>query len=546
MAHPEQKKMLRERTPMVIPLPQEARGTKIEAILHRDILAERLFASLEKNPHVAFAYTMGSTAQERENEYSDKDIGVVVRTDGDLNYMFQNAGRAYGTFGDLVGYYRYNPYHFYAVYQGAIGPMPLDIYFLTEEMHELMRNSQAKTVVNHIGNTHDSEEHGITVEGTVVENMLLGTYVALENAKIHEKNGDYIKVVDTLDKMRSQLLIHLFRVIEKYNIPHIKAVKLEEFNSEIRNLFIRTFAQPTEEMTKDALVATEALLARLFEDAAKSYNVDSVKAAILELTEGNKKHPHQKTKKKEHEGLTLERSGSLEEETVQLFNEMVDVGLVTLQKTAKKEKKMVVIMQDDESLNNLVEDGAALIKQMVPDANIRQLTPVHLQISKSNGETLDVFLTSSSLYYTSQKTDTLTWVDNRRTQITSHKTVFDTGPDMPELIGERELVVKGIVRTFRLLSKINKNELVTFTYIMNSIRNGQLIPLMRLAGLDIKNESVFPLTYGQPTTEGTRDAVMAAMVLFAEAYIHIRDLYGIRDLDVYVQKAYDAIKDFTQ
>lgn len=545
MAHPEQKKILRERTQMVIPLPQEARGTKIEEILHRDILAERLFTSLEKNPHVAFAYTMGSTAQERENEYSDKDIGVVVKTDGDLNYMLQNAGRAYSTFGDLVGYYRYNPYHFYAVYQGAIGPMPLDIYFLTEEMHELMRNSQAKTVVDHIGNTHDSEEQGVTVESTVVENMLLGTYVALENAKEHKKNGDYIKVVDTLDKMRSQLLIHLFRIIEKYNIPHVKAVRLEEFNSEIRDLFIRTFAQPTEEMTKDALVATEVLLARLFEDAAKNYNVDSVKATILELMEG-KKHINQKAKKKEHESLVLERSGSLEEETAQLFNGIVDVGLVTLQATAKNEQKMVVIMQDDESLNKIVEGGAALIKQMVPDANIRQLTPVHLQISKLNGETLDVFLTSSSLYYTSQKTDTLTWVDNRRAQITPCETVFDTGPGVPELTGERELVVKGIVRTFRLLSKINKNELVTFTYIMNSIRSGQLIPLMRLAGLDIKNESIFPLTYGQPTIEGTRDAVMAAMILFAEAYIHIRDLYGIRDLDVYVQKAYDAIKDFTQ
>lgn len=521
---------------MATALPAEARGTKAEAALHRGIVAERLNDSLNGNPHIAFAYTMGSTAQGKENEYSDKDMGVVVRGDDDLNFMLKNAGRGYGSFGELVGYYRYTPYHHYVAYQGAIGPMPLDIYYLTEEMHNLMRSPTAVNVIDHIGTATSKENE----QGNAIGQMLFQAHVSLEKAKMQEEKGDFMGVASTLASMRSQSLIHLLRIVEHYAIPHVKAVNLTEFTPEIRDLFVRTFAAPTQESSQDAIRATHALISELLADASGMYDIAKLKQA---LSEGNVQafhDTHQEGVKKELRPISM--NGSV----ISAFDALPGVGLATLDSNIQGEQQLMVMMRDDEGLNELVERGRSLIHDAYPASDVEQVTPVHFKVKGKNGEQLDVFLSSSSLYYTSRNRQTLTLVDNRTAPIQNKETVFDSAPEREELQGERELVVKGIVRTFRLLSKINKGEYVTFTYILDSIRNGQLIPLLRHAGIAIEEESIFPLTYAKPTKEGVQNAVLAAMVLFADAYIRIRYTYSMNDLDVYVQKAYDAVKDFVQ
>lgn len=521
---------------MATSLPAESQGTKSEAALHRGILAERLNNSLYGNPHIAFAYTMGSTAQGKENEYSDKDMGVVVRGDDDLNFMVKNAGRGYGTFGELVGYYRYTPYHYYVTYQGAIGPMPLDIYFLTEEMHNLMRSPSAMTVIDHIGSSTPKEDDRTDTVGK----MIFQAHSSLEKARGEESKGDFMAVSATLAALRSQSLIHLLRIVEHYSIPHVKAVNLTEFAPEIRDLFVRTFAQPTKESSQDAITAAQSLLAQLLEDATGMYDPALLKKA---LAEDNEAAYHVVTHEDSKQKWGAE---SLRGAMIGAFDALPGVGLATLNANPKGEEQLMIMMRDDEGLNELVEKGMNLIHAAYPTADAEQVTPVHFKVKDKGEKKLDIFLSSSSLYYTSRNRQTLTLVDNRALPVQMKKTVFDSAPQMEELKGERELVVKGIVRTFRLLSKINKGEFVTFTYILDSIRKGQLIPLLRDAGICTDEESIFPLTYAKPTEEGVQNAVLATMVLFTEAFIRLRDTYKMNDLDVYVQKAYDAVKQFTE
>jgi predicted nucleotidyltransferase len=532
----------------------EALGEKVKAVLYRNILKDRLIKYLDSNTNMAFAYTMGSTARGEENEYSDTDVGVVVWTDNDLNCILNNEGRAYRFFGEIVGYYHYNPYHSYVVYQGPLGPMPLDIYYTTEEMYNLMRSSDAVVIVDHMKSVNIEPEQ----KNIMIQKMILDCFDQLQIARFLHQNGEEHEVVRKLSTLRSTQLLSLLRLVEGYNIPHVKAVRLSELDPEIRDLFIKTFARPNKESIEQAFQAFENLFMRIIQDAdvnvfdndmidVLSHNIGQEREDVMFSATGNRQQTVVRTSCAYGPDSLMGNkwTSSFLVKVAHIFDTMFQVGFVTYERSTDGKDKVLVIMQDDDSLNFLVNSSTNILEEVFPESIVEHLSPVHLRIKDKSGQSLDIFLTSLSLYYTSRRNDNLMVVDNRGVALSSNETVFKTETDLSKMSRERELIVKGVVRVFRLLSKIKKEDFVTFTHIMDDIRDGQLVPLMKQAGIDPIKDPLFPFTYCQPTAEGVRESVKAAMILFADAYLHIRDEFELHDLDVYMQRAINVVLSFT-
>lgn len=95
---------------------------------------------------------------------------------------------------------------------------------------------------------------------------------------------------------------------------------------------------------------------------------------------------------------------------------------------------------------------------------------------------------------------------------------------------------KALTRGFRLLSKLEKDELIEFVYIINSIREDDLIPLFTSMGIDFPNakkvklwelpqdiRELFIRTFAQPTTESCYTALCALMGILEIILKHMND-----------------------
>lgn len=95
---------------------------------------------------------------------------------------------------------------------------------------------------------------------------------------------------------------------------------------------------------------------------------------------------------------------------------------------------------------------------------------------------------------------------------------------------------KALTRGFRLLSKLEKDELIEFVYIINSIREDDLIPLFTSMGIDFPNakkvklwelphdiRGFFIQTFAQPTKESCYIALCALMGILETILKYMND-----------------------
>lgn len=260
----------------------------ISPMVVRRQLTKKLLSLLEKDKRVLLVLAFGSTADKQENELSDTDLCVVMKDDEALKEALGEVNSLFHRLGPLSGYYNYSPYHFYVVYEG---PIPLDIYLISASLYFIVKGARSKIVVDHRQTFAKEELSQAEKLCPMVKDLLVRANI--RNFRLLSKlvKKDYVTLIYIMNSIRDEQLIPLLRAVYKLEIPHAKAVKLEVFDQDIRELFVGSYPQPTRESCLASIRSVAELVRRLALKASLTMalgelpaEIDRVSQAILKVT----------------------------------------------------------------------------------------------------------------------------------------------------------------------------------------------------------------------------------------------------------------------
>ncbi len=257
-----------------------------EGLTPQEALRQRVIEVFGNDPRVKFAIAMGSSAEGKENNLSDIDICLVMQDDGELNDILRELPQIFPKLGNLVGSYSYNPYHFYVVYEPTV---PLDIYFISSSLYFTMKSDKNKIIVDHSNrdtNVQPKQLQPISTEGDnrsekesneIIADLFLKGWIRTFRLLSKIEKEDYPTLAYILNRIREDQIVPLLTSIKHYNIPHSKAIKLEEFDADIRELFLDTYCRPERESCIKAVASAAKILKILFDQSHEDFSLNEMR-----------------------------------------------------------------------------------------------------------------------------------------------------------------------------------------------------------------------------------------------------------------------------
>lgn len=478
------------------------------------------------NPNIIYAEAIGSTATGTETQYSDKDIGIVVKDDHTFNQLLSQAEQFYGRYPRLVDWYAYNPFHHYVVYDALEGPVPLDIYYLTESQYFLITHPSTR-VIDMALNKKEGEE---LQHDQIIDTLCSVGYQAIEQAERLVQVGNYESALRVIKEYLENKLITLLSLITGQEIPHIKKIDFKTLDPEIVMALRACFGPPTRESLLQSVQSMRNLL-----HMVKAFPVKPLSSS--------------RTTFSIRTGATISPSTSQLGEAITthpaikkiLWNESVNA--------------FGVVVNDDDQLLRLANELETLLKNNHMIDRVVRMSPVHWRFlvtsTESTGTWNDIYLTNIAHYQNIKK-------KNVALKNTGHPFTYGSetseGEPYQEYVRKQTdqefyqmQIVKAMIRTFRLLSKVVKEEWMTAGYIVSAIRNDQVIPLLTQTFGDSVPEQLTELllmTYPQPERTQTLQSIRALSQVIAEIYEQQRQKYDLHQIEQFMQHALRGIADF--
>jgi len=100
----------------------------------------------------------------------------------------------------------------------------------------------------------------VSRHSTFINEQLVVGYTTLERAVSKFLKHDYIVTVRFIDGIRSNAIFTLLPFVEHVSIPNVVTIPLGKMSKNIRERIILSYAQPTKESCKTALLSTLFLL----------------------------------------------------------------------------------------------------------------------------------------------------------------------------------------------------------------------------------------------------------------------------------------------
>lgn len=259
-------------------------------------IRQRVIDVFSEDPRVKFAIAMGSSAEGKENRLSDVDICVVMNDDAELNEILSELNELFPQFGKMVGYYQYNPYHFYVIFEPNA---PLDIYFISSSLYFTVKSDKNKIIVDHskrdlgkvkkdfspeMAGPIGEKKEGLSPE-EVVKDLFLKGFIRTFRLLSKIEKEDYTTLAYILNRIREEQIIPLLTSIDGYDIPHAKAIKLESFSPDLRVDFTETYCKPEEKSCINAVVAAAKIMKELFDKASQNFNLEDLRSFVEETYE---------------------------------------------------------------------------------------------------------------------------------------------------------------------------------------------------------------------------------------------------------------------
>jgi predicted nucleotidyltransferase len=235
------------------------------------IIKDRLQQVLARDTRVLTVLFLGSSAQDKENELSDIDVCIVAKDDAALKEILGEVGVMFKLFGNMTSYYNYSPYHFYVVYDGDT---PLDVYLISASLYHIIRSGKFSPAA---GYDLPEAESASNASEAMVNDLLLQAYIRNLRLLSKWKRGEYVTLLYILNSIRDDNIIPLIRLVYGVCIPHPKAVRLEDFERDVRDLFVQTYPAPTKEPTLGAIRALSELVVVIAQKAVQRFSVEKVK-----------------------------------------------------------------------------------------------------------------------------------------------------------------------------------------------------------------------------------------------------------------------------
>lgn len=501
----------------------------------RTSLSRNMLDEFSRDPDTKSIRAFGSTASNTETIFSDMDYSVLVRGDSGLNRAINLSSERYQKIGPLIDWYQYNPYHHYVVFNGDSAPVPLDIYYLPDFVYDNIRKP-AETVF-------DSTQNSQKEKGFVVK-MIETSYVKLLQAVQTLDDDDYESTISKIDELRETCLIHLLSEVFHYQIPHIKGIKFENFiNTDIKDSFINTYAKPTQESCTKSISNILFILRQVNIKSGYSFDPDSeneiaqaieqldlpkIESILFKLTDNKlKKDPNNKG--------VMSQNG-----IIKTFRD--------------NDSRHYFITRDDQSLNELLRQPQKMLDSLSlrGKPKFETLSPIHFRFeSQSNPTKVDCSIISSGAYYTSIGSSSLVVFEQQNfdQQLSTHtEKIFDrqTTIDKPKQL--RELLLKGFIRTYRLLSKMEKNDYPTIAYIVTAIRNEQVIGLIKYLSPSEKESLLqsedYLNSFPKPTRDDCFQAILSLKNLFTNFYNRYQQLFSDDVFNSFVSKSKNIIDSY--
>ena len=258
----------------------------------QETIRRKVVEVFDLDNRVNFVLAMGSSAEGKEGRFSDIDICVVMRDDAELNEILRELPELFARLGKLVGFYKYNPYHFYAVYEPST---PLDIYFISPSLYFSVKNDKNKKIVDHSNRSAEPSKEKSDKQATdffevkqkteteIIEDLFLKAWIRTFRLLSKVEKGDFVTLIYILNRIRDEQIVPLLTLIKKYNIPHVKSLKLQELQEEDRALITKTFPGPERSPIIDALHNTADLLQQLYDHARATHDMNKLDVFVANI-----------------------------------------------------------------------------------------------------------------------------------------------------------------------------------------------------------------------------------------------------------------------
>lgn len=86
-----------------------------------------------------------------------------------------------------------------------------------------------------------------------------------------------------MNSIRDEQLVPLLRAIYKLDIPHAKAIKLDVFDTDIRELFVGSYPQPSRESCLASVCSVAELVRRMAVKASATMELGNLPAEIARV-----------------------------------------------------------------------------------------------------------------------------------------------------------------------------------------------------------------------------------------------------------------------
>jgi len=214
---------------------------------------------------------------------------------------------------------------------------------------------------------------------------------------------------------------------------------------------------------------------------------------------------------------------------------------------------LCIVLRTDEDLRSFLGESQSLFEAIGPLVGHYNYSPYHFYAVYRNLIPFDVYCISSSLYFILQASSKqLVRIDH-----STRGRVSVSGGNPPKAVVS-ELLLKAYIRVFRLLSKVQKGDFVTLIYILNSIRDEQVVPLLSLTyGVDIPHAksirldafpkhvaTLFVQTFPNPTRPSCLKALRASSRLLVRIADTLAPRVGLSDLRREILKSEVRIREF--
>jgi predicted nucleotidyltransferase len=481
----------------------------------------------EREPEIVYAEAIGSTATHTETRYSDKDVVVVLKDDQSFNRTLSSVESVYADHVKFVDWYAYNPFHHYVVYDALEGPVPLDIYYLTQLEYFLFIHPQTVVLEGVVSSTLDQTKRN----DELIDELFISGSDMIEAVRPLIQAGAYSEALALMQEyLDNKIVVLLSKVLGK-EIPHIKKIDLTALDEEIAQALIACFGPPTYQGLINSIENMSKLFALL---KAKQSNMSDFLPQLSETT----------------------IEPDIANAAVEMFGKQLLVHPLVKKVLWEQEHNLLgLVVNDDQNLMKVSSQVSELLAGEERTAEVIQLSPIHWRFHRkqadSEGVWGDVFITTVAHYSNLSKESRVLKGDRGKLRYEAQGTATAFEPhgrkqNKKEMLQTQ--LVKAMIRTFRLLSKVIKEDWMTTGYIVSAIRNGQVLPLLHEVYGDVFPENIQSLlfdTYPQPEKSQTITGIRALSLLIADVYKHLSQQYDLKSIGEFMTNSLQGIAGFS-